>query len=65
MATSKSSDQTQIRRRLSSDPRRCPACAGTGKNGRDQTCSRCGGTGDTLGLHKTPEQLRACEPDRS
>jgi len=33
-------------RRLSFDLKRCPACAGKGKDGRDQTCKRCHGTGD-------------------
>ena len=33
-------------RRLSSDPKRCPNCSGTGKDGRDRPCKACEGSGD-------------------
>ncbi len=35
-----------VQRRLSTDPKRCPVCKGTGKDGRDKPCKACGGTGD-------------------
>ena len=44
-----------VERRLSTDPRRCPACRGTGKNGRDQACGTCGGSG-TVSASVTPIQ---------
>jgi len=33
-------------RRLSSDPKRCPNCYGTGKDGCDKPCKACEGSGD-------------------
>ena len=33
-------------RRLSSDPKRCPSCSGTGKDGRDKPCKACEGSGE-------------------
>jgi len=38
----------RIVRRLSTDPSRCPACAGKGRDGRDQTCKACEGKGEIL-----------------
>ena len=35
-----------VARRLSSDPKRCPSCYGTGKDGCDKPCKACEGSGD-------------------
>ena len=41
-------------RRLSFDLKRCPACAGKGKDGRDQVCKHCNGTGENQPQAESP-----------
>ncbi|HSE47604.1 MAG TPA: hypothetical protein VLA96_00180 [Terriglobales bacterium] len=41
-------------RRLSFDLKRCPACAGKGKDGRDQVCKHCNGTGEVKAAAEPP-----------